>query len=199
MIHDSVEQSEQTTSNLKLGCYGWNHASWAGRYYPDDLPEDWRLSYYANDFSCVLVPAEYCAQDDVSDWLDEVHEAFQFFIEWPQAAELQQQVIAACKKLQPQLGGIVVTELLPALHLKQYVLGANADAERIIWTAGIAKSSNFALIDSLQQMSLRQQREGLEQFYEASNQQAKTLIIKDVNIDHQQLNEMAVLIELLGY
>jgi uncharacterized protein YecE (DUF72 family) len=38
---------------IHLGVRGWDHDSWRGRFYPDDLPEDWRLAYYANEFSCV--------------------------------------------------------------------------------------------------------------------------------------------------
>lgn len=41
-----------------IGAAGWAHPGWMGSFYPDDLPEDWRLAYYANLYRVVLVPAE---------------------------------------------------------------------------------------------------------------------------------------------
>jgi len=203
MIHDSAKQSEQTTANLKLGCYGWNHAHWAGRYYPDDLPEDWRLSYYANDYSCVLVPANYCLQDDIEDWLDEVHETFKFFMEWPQAIALQQQVILAGKKLQSQLGGIVIQQApiemaTQVRHVAQFFM-QHTDTTKKIWQPEVSYSSGVGLLDSINNINLRQQRVWLEAFDAASAHQAQNLFIKDTHCDHRQLDDMAKLIELLGY
>lgn len=40
---------------LLLGTAGWSRNDWVARYYPDDLPVDWRPSYYANDCDCVLL------------------------------------------------------------------------------------------------------------------------------------------------
>ena len=65
----------------------WNHAVWAESFYPPDLPEDWRLTYYANEFPGVLVPAErWQATDEAEllDWVDDVHEGVRFFGELPQ-------------------------------------------------------------------------------------------------------------------
>lgn len=45
---------------------------WQGDYYPNDLPDDWRLDYYANDYSAVLLPAQVLSQG----WLQE--------IDWPE-------------------------------------------------------------------------------------------------------------------
>ena len=41
---------------LLLRARDWEHPAWNQEFYPDDLPEDWRLSYYANEFPVVLVP-----------------------------------------------------------------------------------------------------------------------------------------------
>lgn len=42
---------------IHVGACNWQHSSWLGSFYPEDLPEEWRLSYYANEFHTVLVPA----------------------------------------------------------------------------------------------------------------------------------------------
>jgi hypothetical protein len=45
-----------------LGTAGWLRDDWENGYYPSDLPEDWRLAYYANDADCVLLTADQWLQ-----------------------------------------------------------------------------------------------------------------------------------------
>ena len=69
--------------SLNIGAYGWKHESWSGGFYPEDLPQDWQLTYYSNAFNCVLVPVEYwCEQEmpDCEEWLENVHDEFRFHI-----------------------------------------------------------------------------------------------------------------------
>lgn len=47
--------------NLTIGAESWLHKDWEGSFYPEGMPEDWRLDFYSNQFYCVLVPEE--------DWL----------------------------------------------------------------------------------------------------------------------------------
>lgn len=72
MIHDKT---------IRVGACDWQHTRWQGVFYPDDLPEDWRLSYYANEFSCVLVPENRWRAEDaqLSEWADEVSDDFLFY------------------------------------------------------------------------------------------------------------------------
>jgi hypothetical protein len=62
---------------MLIGACGWTHEAWAGSYYPDDLPSDWRLGFYANEFPVVLVtrneweradadPQQWCEDSDSS-------------------------------------------------------------------------------------------------------------------------------------
>ncbi len=37
-------------NRVLLGSYDWNHLAWSQTYYPHDMPDDWRLPYYANRF-----------------------------------------------------------------------------------------------------------------------------------------------------
>ncbi len=43
---------------LLLGTVGWARPDWLTGYYPEDLPEEWRLAYYANDCGCSLLDAD---------------------------------------------------------------------------------------------------------------------------------------------
>ncbi len=54
----------QRDYRVLIGAAGWQHTQWGNEvFYPEDLPEDWYLSFYANEFPLVLVPE--------SDWLEE--------------------------------------------------------------------------------------------------------------------------------
>lgn len=78
--------SENMLAELVVGTYGWEHSAWLDVYYPDDLPEDWRLGYYANEFGCVVVPARVWGAASlgvIEQWLQDVGEDFMFFLELP--------------------------------------------------------------------------------------------------------------------
>lgn len=47
--------------NLTIGTQGWMHENWIGGFYAEDMPEDWFLDFYSNQFYCVLVES--------SEWL----------------------------------------------------------------------------------------------------------------------------------
>ena len=72
MIHDNT---------ISVGACGWDQPQWQGVFFPDDLPEDWRLSYYANEFSAVLVPQHkwQAADVDFEQWADDVPDGFKFY------------------------------------------------------------------------------------------------------------------------
>ncbi len=48
---------------LLIGACGWMHAGWEGGFYPDDLPTDWQLAYYANAWPLALITARERASE----------------------------------------------------------------------------------------------------------------------------------------
>jgi hypothetical protein len=69
---------------VRVGCRGWSGTPWAQAYYPEDLPQDWRLAYYANEADCVLVPSGQWRATDadaIAAWADDVGERFRFYLE----------------------------------------------------------------------------------------------------------------------
>ncbi len=74
-----------------VAAWGWEHPAWTGGFYPDDLPDDWRLAYYANEFRAVIVPwerASRCTEEEVMAWKEDTHADFCFFLEAPPWASL---------------------------------------------------------------------------------------------------------------
>jgi hypothetical protein len=53
-----------------IGSTGWQHPAWCDDYYPADLPADWQLAYYANEFPVLLVPAGTALPEAFGDEAD---------------------------------------------------------------------------------------------------------------------------------
>ena len=73
-----------TSRVVRIGCRGWSRTPWAQAYYPEDMPDDWRLAYYANEADCVVVPVgewRGTDADQVAVWAGEVGERFRFFLD----------------------------------------------------------------------------------------------------------------------
>jgi hypothetical protein len=92
-----------------VGASGWEYAAWEESFYPEDLPSDWRLSFYSNEFPVVLLPASRLAEaatPEVTEWLEETHAKFRFVLQLdrPLDAELQ----ARLEILRPKLLAVVV-------------------------------------------------------------------------------------------
>jgi hypothetical protein len=80
-----------------IGAYGWQHKDWLGEFYPDDLPDEWQLGYYGNEYQVVLVPASYWSQgpDVFEEWLQESNESLKMICEWPAQGSTQAQLTDA--------------------------------------------------------------------------------------------------------
>lgn len=91
-----MTRQETTKTPIAVAAYGWQGAAWAG-FYPDDIPDDWRLDFYANEFFAVVVPFEAWQRADDETllvWQEQVSDDFRFYWELPQgeasgAARLQ--------------------------------------------------------------------------------------------------------------
>lgn len=79
-----------TAANLVLvGAAGWLHPAWEGIFYSDDLPAEWRLSYYNTQFQAVYLPAslwQAVSPAMWAAWLDDTLEGFHFVLEPGDAA-----------------------------------------------------------------------------------------------------------------
>ena len=72
-------------ARVEVGAIGWQHASWGEDYYPDELPDEWMLSYFANEFRCILVPHTIwldADKDSIAQWYEDVHDQFSFIVEF---------------------------------------------------------------------------------------------------------------------
>ena len=58
---------------ILIGAAGWLHKDWQSSFYPDDLPADWLLGYYSNEFPVVLIPAATWPgiKTEIHEWLED--------------------------------------------------------------------------------------------------------------------------------
>lgn len=203
MIHDSTDKAEQSPG-VCLGSYGWQHAHWDGVFYPDDLPEDWQLAYYSNEFSAVLVPRSYWETGtgfDVESWQEDVSDDFRFYIEWPfnhAEGEDASLCLEQCQGLGRLFGGIVVNQDFELItDLPVYYTGyQRGSLLQQVWTAEHHTQSGVAFL-KLTGADLRTQRKWLEQFAESTGS-LRCILLSDAAIEIDSLRNMKTLIELLG-
>lgn len=93
---------------ILIGTRGWEDPAWNGSFYPEELPPDWRFTYYSNQLRAVLVPAERWAdttEAEVRDWTEDSDRAFRFVLGVP--AEFGRSV--SDNELERMLAGFTAT------------------------------------------------------------------------------------------
>ncbi|SCZ50582.1 DUF72 domain-containing protein [Thiohalomonas denitrificans] len=98
---------------MQIGAYGWDHDGWQGHFYPDDLPAEWRLGYYAGEFSAVVVPvADWIGltPEMADEWRSDTSAEFRFYLELPGEGAPSMEpgrLSAIAAPLGERLGGLV--------------------------------------------------------------------------------------------
>lgn len=70
------------THRVLIGACGWKHAAWLDEFYSDDLPEDWQLGFYSNEFPVVYVSAsDWIDETDMDEWVEDVSDDFRFILQ----------------------------------------------------------------------------------------------------------------------
>lgn len=70
--------------NIRVGAMDWRIPGWSGAFYPADMPEEWRLTFYASQFNCVYLDGDAWRLAEpavLRQWCDDVHSRFVFLVE----------------------------------------------------------------------------------------------------------------------
>lgn len=193
-----VEQHSTDESRLGVGLLGWQDVAWADTYYPDDLPADWRLSYYANELNCVcLAESDWCVADEATwqEWVDAVAEGFRFYLLASPTVTLQQlDQLAAL--LGEHLGGLLLQQddrrAVPAGMLPVEGLSGVDRA----WQDA---AGNRVLQIDLAGLDLRAQRVRLEEVAaQLSDGKRNALLLVGEGVGPVQALELRMVAEMLG-
>ncbi|MBI3574475.1 MAG: hypothetical protein HY083_02285 [Gammaproteobacteria bacterium] len=110
---------------IMIGARGWDRPDWTGTFYPDVLPADWRLSYYANRLRAVLLPAEALSAKHAADmraWAEDVSPEFRFVVELSAASPSSLHIL---EPIRSQVAGLLLRA--PAMPDKAWL------AARLAW------------------------------------------------------------------
>lgn len=121
----------QRDYRILIGTAGWQHPQWINDgFYPDDLPEDWYLSFYANEFPMVLVPDEQweeaaTAEQIVAEILEQATPGFKCVFELDLSGDgiLQEKLLmrlAALEQIQEFLSGLLILADIDALESESF-------------------------------------------------------------------------------
>ena len=75
-----------------VGASGWQHPAWRGGFYPEDLPDDWLLSYYNTQLQAVYLPAavwQAASEATWAQWLHDTRDGFYFVLEPGETASVK--------------------------------------------------------------------------------------------------------------
>jgi len=114
---------------ILIGAYGWQHPHWDEIFYPEDLPVEWKIGYYGNEYAVAVVPNSYWQADSgqYAQWLEESDDELQFICEWPAMGATQSEYQHAQHGMEI-LGQRVVGVLIPIAAMPseldwQYIYG----------------------------------------------------------------------------
>lgn len=173
---------------MLLGTLGWERPDWLGGYYPQDLPPDWRLAYYANDCGCVFLPADTWGSAD-SGWLQEqLHEARGRLVYFLEAARPGPPGGANLALFEPCSAVLLVDRPSPSrTGLPQWVA-----QEPGVWVD--VDSSDTLLrwsIDSMDMRALRARAEGV-------GADVRALVLDGAGADPGGVPRLQTMLELMG-
>ena len=179
------------TDPLRCGVFDWPRFPGKGGFYPDDLPPEWRLNYYANAFESACLPLTALPVDGElrEEWLDSLPEGFRLSLRADDA-----------------VAAVPPAEALGAAR-PGWLIGAGINAppgwtlrrgEELLWRPGDAEFRPVALLPRAD--SLRQCREWVESWLALSDEPAAAtdLWVDAAATTPQQLEALRQLVELMG-
>lgn len=78
-------ESDQVLADVVVGSRGCLHERWLESFYPEDIPEEWLLGFYANEFNTLLVPWSQWGEsvEGLKEGLDDTQDDFHLYLELP--------------------------------------------------------------------------------------------------------------------
>lgn len=102
---------------IALGAWDWQHPAWEGRFYAEDLPREWYLTFYSNEFDAVGLPAGAWVNAELAEltqWVEDTHTNFRFHLVMPAFVlnaeeDVLAKITARLQILQPRLGSLLMS------------------------------------------------------------------------------------------
>lgn len=93
-----TKKTEQKTTRCYAGTSGFSYKEWHGSFYPSDLPESERLSFYASQLGAVEINNTFYRlpkRDQLRSWTEQTPNEFRFVIKAPRRITHQKRLLNA--------------------------------------------------------------------------------------------------------
>ena len=100
-------------SRVHIGTIHWDHKKWNDSYYPDDIPDEWKLAFYANDFSAIVLPENLWRTAEIealAEYLEDLDEQFAVYCLLETGCLDEQEIAAVKSLLDPYFRGFIVKQ-----------------------------------------------------------------------------------------
>ena len=199
------QTSEVLLADVVVGAQGWSHSHWLDSFYPDDIPDDWRLGFYANEFNTLLLPFPVWrdAIDELDEQLEDTPEDFHLYLVLP--ATLQD-LPRSLQQFSERVTGLVCMADDPAVWQAQaadcgVALYVAQRGEGLVFqrftSPGSGGSCELVLVSGSNIPDLAAMREQLELIVKTSATRIDMIFIDD-EPDIEAMQNTRMIAELMG-
>lgn len=196
---------------IRVGIFDWCEFAKTSGFYPEDLPDEWRLDFYSNEFHSACLALKCIAEQPqrLRDWSEDLDPGFELSIAVQTSLELQV-LLELCAEDWLQLHFLILDGYPrdQLLHDERALLllertGMNT-TERIIelstaWMPGCSGQVHAPLALMPGGATIRQYRAWVEQWLQSSSQEYLTLWFRGDSADYGTLADSRTLVELMGF
>lgn len=201
--------------SMKVGVYDWTEFGTSDDFYPPDIPEEWKLTYFSNEFesACLSLQSLSTNYDLLEKWCEDLSHSFElsFFLnhvdQLQLLAELRQQVPVSIRYLVVKSSESDILLQINSLHSVLFAAGIDT-SDRIIATEDIWRPDKESRPDSVIALfpvsnSMRQYREWIDAWLQprmsGCREQNLTLWLPGNKTGNRLLSECRTLVEMMGY
>lgn len=195
--------------NIKVGVCNWLQFPSNNSFYPEDIPAEWKLSYFANEFEAACITLT----DDMDhgrllEWMEDLPDTFHLSFEVADKTSLD--VLAGLMQQNelPELSSLYASsrESYIMLQKKMQQFSLTGDiiqhtaviSAETIWTpVNQVKSSPIALLPDIDDKKIY--RHWIELWSASSSQQELILWLDGQAARYSTLSDLRTLVELMGY
>ena len=194
--------------SVKVGVYGWSGFAPGHSFYPEDMPSEWRLSYYANEFqsACIGLAETGPDSDSLAEWVEDLPADFELSLLVAASAELESiPALIEQRALQPRwlivddrAGELSADQILQYLenHIDTAATVRLLRRSRIWRPDHPVESSAIALLPAA--ATNAEYRAWIEQWLPTTAADQALTLWCPADIGYARLAELRTLVELMG-
>ena len=173
-----------------IGACGWQHPAWLNDFYDEDLPEEWQLGFYSNEFAVVYLPAnKWIDNPEIDEWKEDVADSFRFILEIPADIVNETKRFAAALKKAKELGEFCLGLVF---HVNQTVMeNVNTFREHLkLATEFVPVCIDKQDNELTEEFSKILQQENISEVWHGNSAAAESLKIGGLVVSHVNADEL---------